>query len=41
MTWRWQHRQTLVDVPEQFAAQVLERTEGYRFGKHTVSVELA
>ncbi len=36
-----QHRQTLVDVPEQFAAQVLAQTGGYRFGKHVVSVELA
>ena len=36
-----QHRQTLVDVPEQFVPQVLAQTEGYRFGKHLVSVEIA
>ncbi len=36
-----QHRQTFVDVPEQFVPQVLAQTKGYRFGKHLVSVEIA
>ena len=36
-----QHKQTFVDVPEQFVKQVLAQTEGYRFGKHVVAVELA
>jgi ATP-dependent RNA helicase DeaD len=36
-----QHKQTFVDVPEQFVSQVLAQTEGYRFGRHTVAVELA
>ncbi len=36
-----QHRRTLVDVPEEFVPQVLAQTEGYRFGKHLVAVEIA
>ena len=36
-----QHRQTFVDVPEQFVPQVLAQTDGYRFGKHVVAIEIA
>jgi ATP-dependent RNA helicase DeaD len=36
-----QHRQTFVDVPQQYVDQVLAHDAGYRFGKHVVGVEIA
>ena len=36
-----QHRQTFVDVPQQYVSQVLAQHDGYRFGKHVVGVEIA
>jgi ATP-dependent RNA helicase DeaD len=36
-----QHRQTFVDVPQQYVDQVLAHDVGYRFGKHVVGVEIA
>jgi ATP-dependent RNA helicase DeaD len=36
-----QHRQTFVDVPQQYVSQVLAQHDGYRFGKHVVGIEIA
>ena len=36
---RIQDRQTLVDVPEQFAGRVLANTRTYRIGKQAVTIE--